>query len=202
MKVLKTLFLALALVTLSVSARAETYDSTKDPACNNSPGSVWSFEAYRAEDKKYLPMTNGHAPLDEINKYGIDCSFITDSDQPYHPYMLKFPDVVIASPSTLGRGFDAVLVWNAPESSNISVEGSARLMGDIYEKTTGKTVGVEFLNNDKKLWDSEVTSGQTKEYKLETRVKKGDKLRLKVSNMGDKSGAITKLEMRVTTSSK
>ena len=203
MRNVRTAFAVFILLLLfSSQAWAETFDAAADYTCDQPSAGVWSFEGYRAVDDKYLPMIFGHAEIRELSKYGSDAHYIPDSDQPNYPFITRFGDVLIASPATKGRRFDAALAWESPGSFDVTVSGHVEVRGNIRGDLTGKKVKVGLLMGGKALWEEVVESGKPAKFEAKSSVAKGDRLIFRIQNTGDESGDLTAFNVHVEAAKK
>lgn len=190
---------ALSLLLVSTSANAATFDSVKDYSCTETVAGTWAMEGYRADDGKYLSMVFGHAPLKEVSKYGVDAYYLPDGEQPYYPFLTKFGDVIVCSPATTGKRYDAVVTWVAQKDGDAVISGSASLMGSMSGDSAGKKVRASVVVDGKELWSADVTGAAPGTFSVEKRVTAGDKVHLHIRNTGDTSGNITSVNLHVET---
>ncbi|MBI5189335.1 MAG: hypothetical protein HZA22_01475 [Nitrospirae bacterium] len=199
MKQLYMTICALSLLLFSADAYAASFDAVKDYSCTENIAGTWELEAYRADDGKYLSMVFGHAPLKEVSKYGIDAHYLPDGDQPYYPFVTKFGDVLVCSPATSGKRYDAVIAWVARKDGGAVISGMVKLLGDMYGHADGKKVRASVLLGGRELWAADVTGGAAASFRVEEKVRAGDRVRLHITNTGDSSGNISDVDLHVET---
>ncbi len=199
MRIIKTAALVATtfLLLLASQAWAETFDAAADYTCDQPSAGVWYFDGYRASDNTYLPMLFGHADIKELSKYGSDTHYLPDSDQPNYPYIWKYGDVLMGSPATKGRRFDAALGWESPGSFDVTVSGNLDLRGNIKGDLTGRKIKASLVMGGKTLWEQVVESGKPAKFEVKAAVNKGDKLYLHLQNAGDESGDMTAFNVHV-----
>jgi len=185
---------------LPVSSPAAGYDAAEQYACDPATSEVWSYEGYRADDSAYLDMAYGRAELPEVTKYGIEAHYIPDGDQPYYPFLVRFPDGLWASPATVGRRFDAVLGWKAPQDADARFTGSITLKGTLNGEYEGKKIKAMLVRGGDELWSAGIEGGQTVDFDVKVRVAAGDSVHLHLVNEGDHSGNLALFNMKVDTS--
>jgi hypothetical protein len=202
MKTLTAIVFSSIILIVAGTARADTYDALKNYSCDQGSAGVWYYEAFSAADGVYKEMEFGHALIMEVSRYGVDGHYLPDGDQPLYPFITSAPEYLFGSPATEGKRTDMSLAWTAQEGCGVSATGFVRLMGNLKGDALGKTVKAEVLLNNKVLWDAELGSGETKQFEVKANVAAGDRLRLRVQNVGDKSDNITAFNMRVETKKK
>jgi hypothetical protein len=200
---MKSILAALAVIvvlTLPAQLHAESYDAAEQYACDPATSGIWSYEGYRAEDGSYLDMAYGEAKLPDVTKYAIEAHYIPDGDQPYYPFMVRFPDGLWASPATSGRRFDAVLGWKAPQDANARFTGSVTLKGNLIGKCENRKIKAMLVRGKDELWSAEVECGKTVGFDVSAVVGSGDRVHLHLVNQGDPSGDLALFDMKVDTS--
>lgn len=199
MKRLTAVIFSLLIVLACASARADSFDATGGFSCDITVASQWSFEAYRAGDGEYLSMINGHAPLTELTKYGMEALYLPDGDQPYYPFFAKFDDKLYGSPATKGSRFDATATWTSTMDTDVTIRGFADVVGDLKGDHGGRKVRATLLKGDDVLWSEVVTGGTKATFSVKTKLAKGDKVRMRLENPDDEEGKLTMIDFTVET---